>query len=147
MKKIIALVTLTLSLSSFAAEKVSFTYNGNEGWGQTFYSCDYAEAQTESYLELFGATEIEVYCFGGISAGTMISPVSINAKFELPVLNGSEVALITEVKGDNWNPACGINTYIVKKLLPKFSNVAVLSKSDSCAFQSSNYSYKFSITK
>ena len=147
MKKIIALVTIALSLSSFAAEKVSFFYNGNEGWGQTFYSCDYAESQTEAYLELFGATEINVTCFGGISAGTMISPVSVTAKFELPVLNGTEVAAISEVKGDTWNPACGINVFIIKRLLPKFSNVKVISKSDSCAFQSSNYSYKFSITK
>ncbi len=147
MKKIIALVTLALSLSSLAAEKVSFSYAGNEGWGQTFYSCDYAESQTEAYLELFGATEIDVNCFGGISAGTIISPVSVTAKFELPVLNGTEVAQVVDVKGDTWNPACGINVYIVKRLLPKFSNVKVLSKSDACAFQSSNYSYKFSITK
>lgn len=146
MKKLIALAALALSVSSFAAEKVSFTYSGFEGWGRTYYSCDYVEAQTEKYLELFGATQIDVTCFGGIEFGRM-SPVSVSARFEVPALQGNEVATEVKVEGDRFNPSCGINVSIIRNILPKFSNVEVLKKSDSCAFASSNYSYTFSIKK
>lgn len=146
MKKIITLVVLALSVSAYARETVSFGYSGMEGWGQSYYSCDYVEAQTEKVLEMFGATEVDVRCSGGIEMGQMW-PVSVSASFEAPVLVGTEVAQVVKYKGDSWNPACGLNVKIVKSLLPKFSNVTVLKKSDSCAFQRSNYSYEFSIVK
>ena len=146
MKKIITLVVLALSVSAYARETVSFGYSGMEGWGQTYYSCDYVEAQTEKVLEMFGATEVSVRCSGGIEMGQMW-PVSVRASFEAPVLVGTEVAQVVTHKGDSRNPACGLNVRIVKSLLPKFSNVTVLKKSDSCAFARSNYSYEFSIVK
>ena len=146
MKKLITVVALVLSVSAFARETVSFGYSGMEGWGQSYYSCDYVEAQTEKVLEMFGATEISVRCSGGIEFG-QVMPVSVRASFETPVLSGAEVSEIVKYKGDSWNPACGLNVRIVKSLLPKFSNVTVVKKSDSCAFQRSNYSYEFSIVK
>jgi hypothetical protein len=147
MKKLIALIAFALSLSAFAHDqKVSFSYSGFEGWGRTFYSCDYVEAQTEEVLELFGATHVDVRCNGGIDFGRM-SPVMVTASFDLPVLSGREVAEVVKLKGDSRNPACGLNVTIVKALLPKFSNVSVLKKSDACAFQSSNYSYEFAIVR
>src|SRR5690606_31684455 len=67
MKKILGLLVLVSSLSAFAAkEKVSINYSGFEGWGRTYYACDYVEYQAESFLKLFGATEIDVRCTGGI---------------------------------------------------------------------------------
>ena len=147
MKKLFAVVALVLSFSSFAAEKASFSYSGFEGWGQSYYSCDYVEAQTERVLELFGATETNVRCSGGIEMGRYWGPVSVTATFEAPILSGNEVAEVVKLKGDSWNPACGLNVTIVKSLLPKFSNVTVIKKNDSCAFQRSNYSYEFSIVR
>jgi hypothetical protein len=146
MKHLFALIALVLSVSAFAKEKISFGYSGMEGWGRTFYACDYVEAQTENILELFGATEISVRCTGGIQYGQMW-PVQVTAYFEAPVLVGNEMNTITKIQGDFSNPACGLNTTIVKNLLPSFKNVEVLKKSDSCAFASSNYSYTFAITK
>lgn len=146
MKTLIASLALVLSFSAAAAQKVSFTYFGNEGWGQTYYACDYAEARTEKVLAMFGATEVSVRCFGGIEFGRM-EPVSITATFEAPVLMGNEMASVVKYKGDAFNPACGLNVAIVKNVLPKFSNVKVLKKSDSCAFDRSNFSYEFEIKK
>lgn len=146
MKKLLALALVSLSVTAFARETVSFGHSGMEGWGQSYYSCDYVEAQTEKVLEMFGATEIDVHCSGGIEFG-QVWPVSVRASFETPVLTGTEVAEMVKYRGDSWNPSCGINVKIVKSLLPKFSNVTVVKKSDSCAFQRSNYSYEFAILK
>lgn len=146
MKTFMASLAIIFSFSAASAEKFSFTYFGNEGWGQTYYACDYVEAQTEKVLEMFGATEISVNCFGGIDFGR-VSPVSISATFEAPVLMGNEAPAMVKYQGDSFNPACGVNVAIVKAALPKFSNVKVLKKSDSCAFASSNFSYEFEIKK
>jgi hypothetical protein len=147
MKKLIAVITLVLSFSAFAEKKtVSFTYSGIESYGRSYYACDYVEYQTEKMLELFGATQIDVSCSGGIQFGSMW-PVSIRATFEAPTLVGNEVAEVKKIEGDFSRPACGLNTTIVKRLLPSFSNVKVVKKSDSCAFASSNYSYTFEIIK
>jgi hypothetical protein len=147
MKKLIVLATLALSASAFAADqKVSFSYSGLEGWGRSYYSCDYVEAQTEKVLELFGAQNVEVRCSGGIQWG-QAWPVSVTASWDAPALSGREVAETVKLKGDSWNPACGLNVTIVKNIVPKFSNVTIVKKSDSCAFQSSNYSYEFAIVR
>lgn len=147
MKKLIALATLALSASAFAHDHhVSFSYSGIEGWGRSYYSCDYVEAQTEKVLELFGAQNAEVRCSGGIEWG-QAWPVSVTAKWDAPALSGREVAEVVKLKGDSWNPACGLNVTIVKSLVPHFSNVTIVKKSDSCAFERSNYSYEFSIVR
>lgn len=146
MKKLIALFVLVFSFASFAKETVSFTYTGNEGGRQSYYACDYVEYQTEYFLELFGATNIDISCFGGIQPWGSMQPVSIRASFDLPVIAGNSVEEV-KVQGDTWNPNCGVNVKIVKTLLPKFSNVEVVKKSDSCAFATTNYSYQFNIAK
>ena len=147
MKKLFALVALALSVSAFAADhKVSFSYSGIESWGRSYYSCDYVEAQTEKVLELFGAQNIEVRCSGGIE-WNQAWPVSVTAKWDAPALSGRDVAETVKLRGDSWNPSCGINVKIVKTLAPLFSNVTIVKKSDSCAFQSSNYSYEFAIVR
>lgn len=147
MKTVIALAIALTSFATLARETVSFSHSGLEGWGVSYYSCDYAEARTEKVLELFGATQIDVTCTGGLDFGRFPMPVSITASFEAPVLVGTEVAQTVKYRGDAWNSSCGLNVAIVKNLLPKFSNVTVVKKNDSCAFSSSNYSYEFSIVK
>jgi hypothetical protein len=147
MKKLIAVMALALSVSAFAADhKVSFSHGGMNGWGQSYYSCDYAEAQTEKVLALFGAQNAEVTCSGGIQYGQMW-PVSVTASWDAPALSGREVAEVVKLKGDTWNPSCGLNVAIVKNLVSHFANVTVVKKSDSCAFANSNYSYEFSIVR
>jgi hypothetical protein len=143
LKTLLAALALTLSLSAFA-DSVSFTYSGLESEGRVYYACDYAEAQTEKFLTVFGATNVDVRCFGGIEFGRM-EPVSISATFDQPMLDG--VIEQVTVKGDRWNPACGLNVAIIKNLLPKFGNVTVVSKNDSCSTMRSNYSYDFSIVR
>jgi hypothetical protein len=146
MKTVIALAIALTSFATLARETVSFSHSGLEGWGVSYYSCDYVEARTEQVLEMFGATQVQVDCSGGIEFGRM-SPVMVTASFEAPALVGTEVAQTVKYRGDVWNPSCGINVKIVKSVLPKFSNVTVVKKSDSCAFQNTNYSYEFSIVK
>ena len=147
MKKILCLVALTLSFTAVAfEEKVSFTHFENQGWGYAYYSCDYAESQTEKHLEVLGATNVSVRCNGGIEHGRMW-PVSVTATFDAPVLSGREIAEVVKVKGDRRNPSCGLNVAIWKAILPKFSNVTVLSKKDSCSFADTNYSYELSIVR
>lgn len=147
MKKFIAIISMLLSFGAIAGEKtVSFSYSGIESYGRSYYACDYVEYQTEKMLELFGATQIDVRCTGGIQHGSMW-PVSVRATFDVPAIMGNEVAKVEKVQGDFSRPACGLNTTIVKRLLPSFTNVKVLKKSDSCAFASSNYSYTFEIAK
>lgn len=146
MKKTALLSALLISSSAFAAN-FSFTYFGNEGGRQSFYACDYVEDQTTSYLELLGATNIDVRCTGGIqSSGWSAQPVSIRASYELPLVTGQNVETV-EIKGDSFNPACGINVRIMNEALKTFTNVKVLKKQDSCAFASSNYYYKLNIAR
>lgn len=148
MKKFLAILALVSSVSAFAAkEKISIHYSGFEGWGRTYYACDYVEHQTESFLKLFGATQIDVRCTGGIQPYGSAWPVSLTATFETPTLVGNEVETVEKVDGDSRSPACGLNTTIVKKLLPLFPNVKVLKKNAGCGFSTSNYSYTFSILK
>jgi hypothetical protein len=146
MKKIILATALFASVSSFAAE-VNFTYFGNEGGRQSYYACSYVEDQAISYLELLGATNIDVRCSGGIQTGSWYAqPVSLRAKFDLPVVTGANVETV-EIEGDNWNPACGLNTRMLNEMLKKFENVTVLKKIDSCAFATTNYYYKLQISR
>lgn len=144
MKKLTVLFALLMSVSSFAAT-VSFTYFGNEGGRQSYYACDYVESQAVSYLELLGATNVDVSCFGGINPWS-VQPVSLKATFDLPEVTGSSVETV-EIKGDTWNPACGINVRMIKEFLKVFTNVEVLKKSDSCAFANTNYYYKLNIAR
>lgn len=139
------LATLLISSSAFATN-FSFTYFGNEGGRQSYYACSYVEDQAVSYLELLGATNIDVRCTGGISGGWSVQPVSLRASYDLPVVMGTSVESV-ELKGDSFNPACGLNVRIIKEILKTFSNVEVLKKSDSCAFASSNYYFKLNIAR
>jgi len=146
MKKLIILFSLFSSLA-YAGEvkQVSFTYFGNSGPNRQFYACDYVEAQAEGFLETFGATRIEVSCTGGIQNYSM-SPVSVRAKFELPQVTGSSVDEVV-LEGDSFNPNCGINSKIINEFVKMFSTIKIIKKSDSCAFQSSNYSFKLQIQR
>lgn len=148
MKKLIALFAVVLSTAAFARETVSFSYSGFENWGTSYFHCDYVEARTEKVLAMFGATEVSVRCNGGIEVGSgWWSPVSVKASFEAPVLAGNEAPQTVSYRGEMRDSSCGLNVAIVNALLPKFSNVKVMKKSDSCAFASSNFSYVFSIMK
>lgn len=146
MKSMIVLASLLFTAGAFAAS-VNFTYFGNENGRESFYACDYAEGQTEMVLELLGATDIDVRCSGGIqSGGWSMQPVSVRAKYELPEVTGTGVETVI-LKGDTWNPACGLNVRIIKEVLKTFTNVEVVKKSDSCAFATTNYYYKLNVAQ
>jgi hypothetical protein len=147
MKKLMAVVALVLSVSAFARENVTITYSGYEGWGRSYYSCDYAEARTETVLELFGATNVSVTCSGGLDRGHYWGPIRVKASFDLPVLAGNEVAETVKFRSTGSNTSCALNVKIVKSLLPSFDNVTVVKKNDSCVSASSSYSYEFSIVR
>lgn len=145
MKTMTLLAALLVSASSFAAD-FSFTYFGNEGGRQSYHTCDYVQSQTESYLELLGATNIDVRCNGGIQPNWSMQPVSIRASYDLPEVTGTGVETV-EIKGDSFNPACGVNVRIIQAILKTMTNVSVVKKSDSCAFTSSNYSYTLNVAR
>ena len=146
MKTLFIVMMMSLSLPAFARESVSFTHFGNNGGNQSYYACDYAQDQTESFLDLVGATNVDVTCSGGIQPWGTAFPVSIRADFDLPMITTSNVESV-QVDGDTWNPACGLNVQIINSLVVKFPNVKVVRKSDACAFSTSNYSYLLNITR
>jgi hypothetical protein len=146
MKKMI-IALLMFSSVSFASDvkTINFTYFGNSGMNRQFYACSYVEDQTVATLETFGATGIEVYCSGGIQPYS-VGPVSVRAKFDLPVVSGNSVEDV-RLEGDTWNPNCGINTKIISEAIKVFKNITVVKKSDSCPFTNSNYSYVLKIAR
>ena len=146
MKKLLALTLCSLSFAALARENVSFTHWGNSGGNQSYYACDYAQSQTENFLDLLGATDIDVSCTGGIQSWGMAQPVTVRAAFDLPVVTTNTVEAV-QVQGDRWSPACGLNVQIVTSMIKVFSNVQIVKKSDSCAFTSSNYFYLLNITR
>jgi hypothetical protein len=143
MKTAALLFALIVSGSVFA-KNISFTYFGNQGGNQSYYACSYVEDQTQSYLELLGATNIDVRCSGGISGGWSMQPVSIRASYDMAEVTGTSVELV-EIKGDYSNSACGLNVKIIKEILKTLTNVEVLKKDDSCAFVTSNYYFKLNL--
>jgi hypothetical protein len=145
MKSLFALSALALSFQASAAG-ISFTYFGNEAGRQSYYACSYVEDQAESYLELLGATNIDVRCMGGIQPGWMTMPVSVQASFDLPVVTGSHVETL-EIEGDVWNPACGLNVRLMSEILNQFKNITVIKKRDACPFADSNYYYQLQINR
>jgi hypothetical protein len=144
MKKIICLISLFFSLNLFAAQ-INFTYFGNQGSNQSFYSCDYVEDQATQYLEVFGATNIDLFCTGGITNWSW-SPVSLRASFDLPVVTGNNFEEV-RIAGDVWSPACGLNTIIIREILKSFKSVKVLEKQYHCAFADSNFYYLLQIPR
>jgi hypothetical protein len=146
MKKLLALTLCSLSFAAVASETVSFTHFGNNGGNQSYYACDYAQSQTENFLAVLGAKNIDVSCSGGIQPWGSMQPVSISASFDLPTVVTNAVESV-EVEGDYSSPACGLNVQIVNTIVKKFSNVKVMKKSDACAFASSNYYYLLNITR
>lgn len=137
-----------LMLFSFSAMAVdfSFTYFGNGAGTQTYYACSYVEDQAQSYLELLGATQIDVRCSGGITAGWNAGPVTLHASFELPVLTSSDFETV-EISGDFSSPSCGLNVRIMKEILKTMAYIQVVKRDDACAFSSSNYYYKLRIPR
>ena len=143
MKKLFALLVLVFSFNSFAG-KISFSYSGDSNGNRYYYDCFYVEYQVEQYLELLGATNVYANCTGGIT-NTHLGPVSVRASFNSPVTTGNREEV--EIKGDSFNPSCGLNVQIMKTILKAFPEVQVIQKSDACAFSSSNYFYKLSVPR
>lgn len=144
MKKIIGLIGLLFCFNGFAAQ-INLTYFGNQGSYQNYYACSYAEERTENYLALFGATNVEVYCTGGITNWS-ITPISLSAKFDMPAVSGENFEKV-EITGDTWNPGCGLNTAIIREIIKTFKSVQVLEKQDHCAFSDSNFYYLLQIPR
>lgn len=145
MKKLVIGLSLLSSVCFAETKSVNFTYFGNSGMNRQYYACSYVEDQTTATLEAFGATGIEVYCSGGIQPYS-VGPVSVRAKFDLPVVSGNSIEEL-KLEGDTWNPNCGINTKIISETMKVFKNITVVKKSDSCPFTNSNYSYVLKIAR
>jgi len=146
MKKIIVIVSMLLSVAAFAApQEVTVSYWGHEGGNEHYYSCDLARATAESHLVKLGATEIEVNCSGGIQPSGSMQAIYLNATFNTPDVGDRYVEEVIEIRGDAFNPACGLNVAIIRQFLKVFSNVEVLKKTDSCAFQGSNFFYQLNV--
>ncbi len=147
MKKLLSALLVTLSIPSFAAH-FSFTYFGNEGGfgNQNYYACSYVEDQAHMYLEMLGATQVEVRCSGGIGPGWYTGPVNLDATYDLPVVTGAHVDIL-EISGDAFNPSCGLNVRILSEILKTTPYVQVLKKDDHCPFADSNYYYTLNVTR
>ncbi len=52
-----------------------------------------------------------------------------------------------EIRGDAFNPACGLNVSLLRAFIKVSPNVEVVKKSDACGFQGSNFSYLLKVTR
>jgi hypothetical protein len=147
MKKLVLIAVFILSASAFGqTQKVSFTHFGQSGRNQSYYACSYVEAQAYSYLELLGVSGARVRCYGGIMPGSYRpQSVSVVANFDLPVISGVEEVI--EIRGESSNPACGLNTQMIREFIKVMPHVEILNKSDSCAFHNSNFFYRLKILR
>jgi hypothetical protein len=145
MKSLFSFFLMFFSVSAMATN-FSFTYFGNEAGTQSYYACSYVEDQAQSYLELLGATHIDVRCSGGITSGWNAGPVTLNASFDLPVVTNNDFETL-EISGDFSSPACGLNVRIIKEILKSMAYIQVIKREDACAFSTSNYYYKLRVPR
>ena len=78
----------------------------------SFYSCDYAEAQTKSYLQKLGAHGVQVSCNGGLPD---FDSLTVTAEFT-PGSAGQWTAVQLES-----NESCDFNERLIRELLSKFT--------------------------
>ena len=154
MKAFILAFTMLISSASMAIEngygkyvdqEMKFHFSSN----RSYYSCSYAEKQTEKYLTMLGAKDIEIRCTGGIQSGSPSwawAPVSVRASFQaLVAVDSSEKDSVPVEENSltfKGRGSCDFNSKLIKTALGHFE--ATVEHGFSNCFNS-NGSYNYDV--
>jgi hypothetical protein len=142
MKTILFAALTLISTSAHAGQyQLDFTFFGHSAGSDSMVACDYAESQAQTLVALFGGINIETSCTGGISS-VGIFPLNLSVSYDL---GNTGVSKTAEFNSDTWSSNCTFNTGMVRKFLPNFINVNVVSKNDNCWDATTKYSYTFQV--
>lgn len=152
MKSLILAFIMLISSASMALESGYGKYVDQEMKFQflsnnSYYSCSYAEKQTEKYLIMLGAKDIEIRCTGGIQSGSPSwawAPISVRASFQalVTVDNSEKDAVPVEENSVTFKGrgSCDFNSKLIKNALSHFE--AIIEGGFSNCFNSNgSYSY------
>lgn len=110
---------------------------------RAFYSCDYAESQTEHYLELLGARDIKVRCTGGLPD---FQSVNLTAEFLAPVISTDGVEAEWQAVTLKARESCDFNETIAKRVMKYFPTRANEAQS-SCWASEGSFSSTLEVLK
>lgn len=153
--RFIALLALALTTSAFAQDyvtkKVSFTIPTLSLGTQTFYNCDSVESLTAAHIKTLGGENVKVTCTGGLDTWNpqWSTAAFVSAKFDVLVpagdnTGGQERFMIRSTgtrSGD-----CGLNVFVLDKLVKHFPAVEVLSRKVSCRGARGSWAYDIQAT-
>ena len=128
-------VTAVAETVTWTPQTVRFSYFNS----RAFYSCDYAEAQTEHFLTLLGARNPDVRCSGGLPE---TSAVNITAQFAAPSVSTDGVEASWHSVTLKSRESCELNETIVRHVMKRFPTREVTSQS-SCWNAEGSFTYEF----
>jgi hypothetical protein len=142
----VSLASLSANASTPGNATFDYTFFGNSAGSYTMVSCDYATPLVRKWMETFGATNIDLYCTGGIDA-TQVSPLNLHATYTAPNLTGASVTVTQTINSGPFpgDSNCNFDTAVLSELLGDFTNVRVISRQYGCFSAESPYSYDLAI--
>lgn len=148
------LFSMVFAVSTFASEvsdptnrSESFNFNffGNSGGRTTYVSCDYAQPVAEEWMAKFGATDVEVRCYGGITP-TGAYPLSLRIDYTGTSLSGSTQTDHVVIESDMDHRVCDYDTQLMRTLLRRLPNIKATAMRDHCFSTDSRYEYQIDVT-
>ncbi len=140
-----ALPGAAFAVDSAPASNFNFTFFGNNSGRYTMVACSYAEAVAEEFMTKFGATNLEIYCTGGIQPWG-IFPLNLRVEYTAPILTGETKTEKVVLESDTWSSNCDFDTRLTRALLRDFPNVKATRSSDHCFQADSRYEYELDVT-
>ncbi len=116
--KALLLALAAIGFTNFAQARESKTIDVYFFSTRTYYSCDFAESQTEKILEKIGAQDIKVRCSGGLP---YYSYVDVRADFTVATNDDDDATYnLVEIKTDD---SCDLNERILDEAFATFSTL------------------------
>jgi len=122
----------------YETQKMDFHFYSH----RSFYSCHYAEKQTDLVLTALGAQNIKIQCRGGLPH---FEHVDVKAEFD-----SAQPASSSEQKGEyvfvelRFDESCQFNKELVKEILPHFE-VDVQKHWGSCWYSKGRFAYELEV--
>lgn len=123
----------------------NYTFFGHSSGRYTMVACSYAESVAEEIMLKLGATNLEIYCSGGIQPWG-ISLLNLRVQYTAPILTGETKTESVVLESDTWNSSCDFDTGLTRALLRDFPNVKATRSSDYCFQTDSRYEYQLDVT-
>ncbi|MBS1963768.1 MAG: hypothetical protein JST04_16275 [Bdellovibrionales bacterium] len=145
---LLGLFVSTVASAGDSLSHFDFTFFGTNAGSYTMVSCDYAQDLAGAWLTKFGATDVDLYCTGGIQPTGLISPLTIRATYRGPDLTRAvrKVAMKFESGAFDGDSNCFFDTSLMRSMLVEFPNVTANRKQDGCFEPRSRYRYELIAT-